>query len=177
MISIWIAVLLAQAASTPAASASAIVTGHVVNSLNGDAVAKAVVILRARDPERGLSYADEADAHGHFSISDVEPGEYAIAVERAGFILESTGAGGAPAPSVNIDAGQRIQDFAIRLTPLGVISGRIVNADGEPARGAKADALHYVYTGARSNCEWSRKWKPATAVIFVSSGFVLALTT
>jgi hypothetical protein len=149
MISAWISVLLAQAVSALSPSASASVTGHVVNSLNGDAVAKAVVILRARDPERGLSYADDADAQGHFSISDVEAGEYAIAVERAGFILESAGAAGAPAPSVNINAGQRIEDLAIRLTPLGVISGRIVDADDEPARGAKADALHYVYTGGK----------------------------
>jgi len=149
MISVWIAVLLAQAVSAPSPSASARVTGRVVNSLNGDALAKAVVILRAHDSEHGLSYADETDAQGRFSIPDVEPGEYALAVERAGFILESTGAAGAPAPSVKISAGRQIQDFAIRLIPLGVISGRIVDADGEAARGAKVDALHYVYKGGR----------------------------
>jgi len=149
MISIWIAVLLAQAASAPSASAFARVTGRVVNSLNGDAVAKAVVILRAHDPEHGLSYADETDAQGHFSIADVEPGEYSMAVEHPGFILESTGAAGAPGPSVKINAGPRIEEFPIRLTPLGVIAGRIVDSDGEPARGAKVDALHYVYTGGK----------------------------
>ena len=149
MISVWIAVLLAQAVSAPPVLASARVTGRVVNSLNGDPVAKAVVILRAHDPEHGLSYADETDTQGRFSIPDVEPGGYAIAVDRAGFVLESSGAAGAPPPSVKVDAGQRAQNFAIRLTPLGAISGRIVDAEGDAARGAKVDALHYEYKGGR----------------------------
>jgi len=152
MISILIAALLAQHTPAPtatSASVSARVAGHVVNSLTGDAVAKAVVILRAHDLEHGLSYADEADAQGHFSIPDIEPGEYAIAVERAGFILESTGAAGAPGPTVKIDAGQPANDLTLRVTPLGVIAGQIVDADGEPARGAKVDALHYMYAGGK----------------------------
>ena len=149
MISVWIAVLLAQTVSAPSASAYGPVTGLVVNSLNGHVVAKAVVILRAHDPEHGLSYADETDAQGHFSIPGVEPGEYAIAVERAGFILESTGAAGAPGPTVKIDAGQPVNGLTLRVAPLGVIAGRIVDADGEPTRGAKVAALHYVYTGGK----------------------------
>jgi hypothetical protein len=149
MISVWIVVLLAQAVSAAPASASARVTGRVVNSLNGDPVTKAVVILRAHDPEHGLSYADETDAQGRFSIPDVEPGEYAIAVDRAGFVLESTGATGATAPSVKVDAAQRVQNFAIRLTPLGAISGRILDVEGDAARGARVDALHYEYKGGR----------------------------
>lgn len=147
MISVWIAALLAQSVTAPNLPAS--VTGRVVNSLNGDPVAKTIVILRARDPAHGLSYADETDAQGHFSIPDVAPGEYAIAVEHAGFTLDSTSAAGAPAPSVKINAGQRIGDLPIRLTPLGVITGRIVDSDGEAARGAKVDALHYVYTDGK----------------------------
>jgi hypothetical protein len=149
MISVWSAVLFAQAVSPLPASASAPVAGLVVNSLNGHAVAKAVVILRAHDPAHGLSYADETDAKGHFSIPGAEPGEYTVAVERAGFILESTGAAGAPGPTVKIDAGQPVNDLTLRVAPLGVIAGRIVDADAEPARGAVVEALHYVYTGGK----------------------------
>jgi len=145
MISVWIAALLAQAVSASSASASAGVTGRVVNSLNGDAVATAVVILRAHDPDHASSYADETNAQGRFSIPNVAPGEYAIAVERAGFVLEFTGAAGAPGPTVKIDAGQSRNELTLRVAPLGVIAGRIVDAEGEPARGAKVDALRYVY--------------------------------
>jgi len=147
MIYVWMALLLAQSATAPNRPAS--VTGRVVNSLNGDPIAKAVVILRARDPAHSLSYADETDAQGGFSIPDVAPGEYSIAIERAGFTLESTSAAGPPAPSVKINPGQQVENFPIRLAPLGAITGRIVDSDGEAARGAEVDALHYVYTGGK----------------------------
>ena len=155
MISIFIAILLAQqasaptAASTPSTMAAARVAGRVADSLTGDAVAKAAVILRAHDPEHAWSYGDETDAQGHFSISAIDPGEYTIAVERAGFTLESAGAAGAPGPTVKIDAGQSLNDLNLRVAPLGVIAGQVVDSEGEPARGASVDALHYVYVSGK----------------------------
>lgn len=138
MISILMAAILAQQ-----------VGGRVVNSINGNGVADAVVILRASDPEHSSSYADTTDVKGRFSIGNVAPGEYGIDVQRAGFVLESSGAAGAPGPSIKVSAGQRTNDLVVRLAPLGVITGRIVDADGEPARGAIVNALHYVYTGGK----------------------------
>jgi len=174
MISFWIAVVLAQAVPAPSIPASVGVTGRVVNSLNGDAVAKAVVILRAHDPEHSLSNADETDAQGHFSIPDIEPGEYAIAVERAGFVLESTGAAGAPGRTIEIDAGQPRNDLTLLVSPLGVIAGRVIDAEGEPARGARVNALHYVYVRGRKPLPWPRL---ATAATFASSDCALGPTT
>lgn len=147
MISIFIAILLAQQASPPTAVAR--VAGRVADSLTGDAVPKAAVILRAHDPEHAWSYGDETDAQGHFSISAIEPGEYTIAVERAGFTLESAGAAGAPGPTVKIAAGQSPNDLNLRVAPLGVIAGQVVDSEGEPARGARVDALHYVYVSGK----------------------------
>jgi len=149
MISTLIAVaLLAQQVSTPVAVKTR-VEGRVINSLNGEAVRKATVVLRARDEERGLSYADETDGNGHFSIGDVEPGEYAIFGERPGFSLQSTGATGAPPPNIKVEAGQQIKDAVIRLTPLGVITGRVLDEDGDPVRGASVSALRYAYSAGK----------------------------
>lgn len=147
MIAIFIAVLLAQQTSPPAAAAR--VAGRVADSLTGDGVPKAAVILRAHDPEHAWSYGDETDAQGYFSISAIEPGEYNIAVERAGFTLESAGAAGAPGPTVKINAGQSRNDLNLGVAPLGVIAGQIVDSEGEPARGAIVDALHYVYVSGK----------------------------
>jgi hypothetical protein len=141
--------LLAQTVARPLATNSTHIAGRVVSSINGDPVGKAVVILRAHDPLHSLSYADETDAEGHFRIGDVAPGEYAIVVDRAGFILDSTGAAGAPGPSVKVTVGQQVDDLAIPVTPLGVIIGQVLDSDAEPARGAKVAALHYVYTGGK----------------------------
>jgi hypothetical protein len=147
MISILIALapLLAQQVSAPV-EIKARVEGTVINSLNGEAVRKATVILRARDKEHGQSYADETDGNGHFSIDDVEPGEYSVLAERPGFRFRPEGATGAPAPRVKVEIGQQINDLKIRLTPLGVIAGRVLDADGDPVRGASVSARRYVYS-------------------------------
>jgi hypothetical protein len=142
------ATLLAQQVPAPV-RATTRVEGKAINSLNGEAVGKATVILRARDQGHGLSYADETDASGHFSIDDVEPGEYAVVADRRGFSQQSTGATGAPPPSVKVEAGQSIKDVTIRLTPLGVIAGRVLDADGDPVAGANVAALRSVYSDGK----------------------------
>jgi hypothetical protein len=142
------AMLLAQQVSAPVA-VQARVEGSVINSLNGGAVGKATVILRAHDRNHGPSYADETDASGRFSMDDVEPGAYAVVAERAGFSFQSTGATGAPPPEIKVEAGQQIKDVKVRLTPLGVIAGRVLDADGDPVAGANVAALRSVYSAGK----------------------------
>ena len=149
MISILIAAaFLAQqvAATAPAGTR---VSGRAINSLNAEPVPKVTVILRAQDVEHGFSYADETDGDGHFSIDDVEPGEYGIVVERAGFAIRWTGAAGAPGPNVKVDAGREVTNLNIPLTPLGVIAGRILDANGDPVRDELVDAVQFKYSSGK----------------------------
>ncbi len=102
MISIWmVAAFLAQQAPAPVAVTTG-VEGRVINSTSGEGVPKATVILRAQDVEHGQSYADETDGNGNFSVGDVEPGEYAVIAQRTGFVVQSSGATGAPPPRVKV---------------------------------------------------------------------------
>ncbi len=151
MISIvTLAVLLAQQVSAPASAPAAPVApprveGRVVNALTGDPVRKATVVLRAND-ERGASYADETDSSGHFSMSDVEPGEYAVFAEHSNFFMRASGATGAPPPNIRVEKGQPVPAFTIQLTPPGAITGRVLDSDGDPVRGASVNALRYMYS-------------------------------
>jgi len=140
--------LLAQQVSAPVV-VKAHVEGRVINSLNGEALPKATVILRTHDAEHGQSYADDTDSNGHFSIDDVEPGEYAAVAQRPGFTFQSAGATGAPPPDIKMEKGQQIKNLIIRLTPLAVIAGRVLDADGDPVRGATVNALSYVYSAGK----------------------------
>jgi Carboxypeptidase regulatory-like domain len=142
------ATFLAQQVSPPVAATTR-VEGRVINSSNNAPVPKATVILRAHDPEHGQSYADESDGNGNFSFDDVEPGEYAVVVDRRLFMAEPTGATGAPPPDIKVEKGQQIKDVKIRLIPLGVIAGRVLDADGDPVRGATVNALRYVYSNGK----------------------------
>ena len=151
MISIFIAILLAQQASPPTAATR--VAGRVADSLTGEGVAKAVVILRAHDPEHAWSYGDETDAQGHFSISAIDPGEYTIAVERAGFTLESAGAAGAPGPTVKIDAGQSRNDLNLRVAPSALLPDRLSTRKANRRVAQEWMRFTTCTSAARSNCE------------------------
>lgn len=136
-----------------AAALLAQVEGKVINSLNGEPLRKAAVILHSHDEDRGTNYADETDADGHFSIDAIEPGEYGVTAEHAGFFVRSSGATGAPPPSVKVEKGKRASGIVIRLAPLGVITGRVLDADGDPLRGANVEALRYVYSDGKKRLE------------------------
>jgi protocatechuate 3,4-dioxygenase beta subunit len=126
------------------------VAGKVVNSVTGDPVKKATVILRAQggSGQRG-SYAVETDSHGQFAIAEVEPGAYLISVDRPGFHFQARGATGAPPPLTTIEQGKDVKDLVVSLIPTGVIAGRVLDEDGDPVRGAEVQAMRAAYSGGK----------------------------
>ena len=125
------------------------VAGLVI-STTGDPVRKAAVILRAQDPA-GASYTADSDANGRFAIYDVQAGSYAVSADRDGFESNADGAPGAPAPRLKVEAGQSVTDVKIKLVPLGVITGRVLDDDGDPVRGAQVEAMGYSYIGGKKD--------------------------
>ena len=123
------------------------VAGMVVSTA-GDPIRKATVILRAQD-EAGMSYTVDSDANGRFVIYDVQPGAYAVSADRQGFMSDTDGAPGAPPPSLKVEAGQFVTDVKIKLVPLGVITGRVLDDEGDPVRGAQVEAMAYTYQGGK----------------------------
>jgi len=124
------------------------VSGVVISSTGGDPVRKATVTLRAQD-DGAISYEAESDGSGRFRMEDIAPGTYSVLGERLGFMMEADGASGAPPPTLKVEAGQSVQDVKVKLIPLGVISGRVLDEDGDPVRGAQVQALSYSYMGGK----------------------------
>ncbi len=135
----------------------ATVSGTVINSTNNESVRKAIIILAAQDEAKGTSYITESDGNGRFRIEDIEPGVYAISADREGFELETHGARGAPPPTLNVEAGQSIKDVRIRMIPLGVISGRVLDEDGDPVAGAQVQAMTYSYQSGKRQLQGSEQ--------------------
>ena len=76
----------------------AIVEGRVIDAKSGEAVKKALVILR-RGNDRGIgAYSDAA---GNFAVQPVEPGSYTLSAERDGYIADP----GAKPTIVNLKPG------------------------------------------------------------------------
>lgn len=143
--------LVAQQAPAPAVAPprTPVVSGKVINTAGGEGVRKATVLLRSQNGPNGISYAAEADGNGSFRIEDVDPGKYAVSAERQGFMLHVSGAPGAPPPTITVEKDQPVEGVTIRLDPLGVITGKVVDEDGDPVRGAMVQTMTYRYISGK----------------------------
>ncbi|MCU1235270.1 MAG: carboxypeptidase regulatory-like protein [Candidatus Solibacter sp.] len=126
--------LIAAAALAQTRSETASLQGSVTHSVTGAPVPRAHIVLRGAGPD-AKSYGALATAEGKFSIEGIVPGTYQASAERAGFYM-LTGPGGRATVDVTLRAGDKKDDLKFRLAPLGSISGRVVDADGEPVDGA-----------------------------------------
>jgi len=131
-------------------SSSASVEGTVSNKLTGAQVKGAHVIYvksgsTADQPASPIS--SDTDASGHFNLQ-LAPGTYRLWVERNGFARQIYGAL-SPAGEgsvLTLSPGQQLHDVAFHVVPLGAISGRVVDEDGEPIQGVGIQVLRFNYT-------------------------------
>lgn len=126
------------------------VEGQVWNALTGDPVRKARITLNRIGPPNMRSpnvadYGTTTDAGGHFLVQDIDPGTYQLSVARDGFVPSSYGATRPDGPSapLALTPGKHARDIVLRLTPNGVITGRVLDEDGEPMQGASISAMRF----------------------------------
>ena len=123
------------------------VEGQAFNNATGEPVKKVQVLLRPVGSSSDPPYGALTDAGGRFAIPGVRPGRYILTAERAGFVRAEYGASGRNrrGSTVSVAVGQRLKDVEFRLTPQGVISGRVLDEDGDPVAGVNLTALRYGY--------------------------------
>lgn len=132
------------------------VEGQVVNASTGEPLGKAAVTLRRVDSERGApgeraGYGATSEASGKFTIVNIEPGKYRLSASRTGFVDADYGsrdflqAGAA----ISLAAAQHMRDVQLRMTPHGVITGRVVDEDSEPMAFLQVQAMRYRYPQGR----------------------------
>jgi hypothetical protein len=74
-----------------------------------------------------------------------------MSAERSGFLTQGYGSR-APLGSgalLTFSAGQKMENVSLRLTPHGVITGRVLEEDGEPAVEAAVQILRQQYTNGK----------------------------
>jgi hypothetical protein len=90
------------------------------------------------------------DGNGRFTFTGVDPGQYEISAERDGFIRSHYGQR-TPTGSgvvVPVTANQRLT-IDLKMLQASVVSGRIINADGEPAAQATVQVYTYQYSNGQ----------------------------
>jgi len=120
------------------------VEGTVTNSVTKSPVKKATISLR--NLPGGFSYVAASDASGHFRFDNVEPSPaYTITATAPGF----TAAGESSVfTSRSVGEEEHVTGVSLRLLPLGVIAGKVTDADGVPMRGVTVQAMRFEYQRA-----------------------------
>lgn len=138
------------------------VSGKVLNAITGEPVRKATVTMQPAGSQQmqfgpggfgggmrgGLSAA--TDNAGAFVFENVTPGRYRVSGEKTGFIRSAFGGrGGGIGSEVVVSAGSDKADVVVRVTPQGIVSGRILDEDGEPMEGVSVSLIRPVYFQAQ----------------------------
>jgi hypothetical protein len=126
------AVLGAQTAPQPAS-----VAGTVTNSVTGEPILRAHVMVRwmSDDRQKGpQTYGALTNEKGEFTITAVPPGGCWMDAERVGFVPPSQ------RESFPLSSGTHKEGVKLSLTPTGAVAGRVVNAAGEPVQNVDVSA-------------------------------------
>jgi len=148
-------------AATPAQDLCTI-QGQVFNAATGEPLKKATLNLQRTDLTPDMmsmpaTYSTTSDASGKFGMKDLEPGKYRLTVTRNGFVSTTYGARGLnrPGATLSLTRGQQLKDVVFRLTPHGVVAGRVVDEDGEPVPYVRVQLMTYRYLQGRKQLTYA----------------------
>jgi hypothetical protein len=109
-------------------SAGCAIEGRTVHSVTGQPLANVRVLLDDPNPQRPRRSTAIADAGGHFRLPDLDPGEYHLEAQQAGYppLVHVSDSASAQEGTITLTAGQRVTDLEIRLTPAATIAGTVI---------------------------------------------------
>ena len=125
------------AAQQSGPDALATIEGRVVQGVTGDPLPKAHVTLELSGEKHDSALVATTDPSGRFRFADIQPGVYELSAEKTGFLEGHYGEvkPGGEQTLLRIKAGDRLDDLTVRLFPAATISGRVLDADGDPLSG------------------------------------------
>lgn len=127
-----------------------LVEGTVTNKLTSTPVKGAHVIytrIASGSDPAASPISRDTDIQGHFHLG-LKPGSYRLWVEREGFARQSYGSSVPEGTGtiLTVSSGQELHDLAFRITPLGALSGRVFDPDGDPLQGVGIQVLRVSYS-------------------------------
>ncbi|MBI3278708.1 MAG: carboxypeptidase regulatory-like domain-containing protein [Acidobacteria bacterium] len=135
----FILAIMCWATAAFAEEPAAAVAGIVRSATTGEALHNAPVVLRSRDVEAKV-FRSTTSASGGFGFSGLPPGRYQLTISKSGY---ETFQGDA---AVNLREGTEGTRLALSLWPHAVLSGRVIDWEGEPVAQAQVHAYAVVYS-------------------------------
>jgi hypothetical protein len=135
-----------QAQPDPAVLVEGVVTNKLTNMpVKGAHVIYTRVASGANSAASPISR--DTDVQGRFHL-ELTPGSYRLWVEREGFARQSYGSSVPEGTGslLAVSSGQELRDLAFHITPLGALSGRVFDQDGDPLEGVGIQVLRVSYS-------------------------------
>jgi hypothetical protein len=127
------------------------VEGTVVSATTGEPLKKAHLTLRPIGQQDPVPFGTTTDNAGHFIIDNVDPGKYFFVGERNGFVTQGYSPRGNTRQTfwLTLADGQKLTDVVFKLTPSGVITGHVLDQDGEPLVRVQIQCMIFIYQRGR----------------------------
>ena len=150
-LSLFLAILsvLACAQETPSAAEAAkqaVIEGVVVNELTKEPLRRVEINLyrQGKPGSSGSAYSAVTDAAGKFRIENIDPGDYSLIHRKAGFLM-TRAYFGMSARILKLTEGTSLTGLRYALRPQAVITGRVLDEEGEPVQNIFVLLLRYRY--------------------------------
>jgi Carboxypeptidase regulatory-like domain len=130
------------------------VSGTVLRLDTGEPLKKAKVSLLDNAKSEN-SVIDITDEKGHFRFEDRPPGAYKLLAAKPGFVTAEYGQRKPqdPGATLTLARGQEMSDLVFKLQRTAVITGRVVDEDGQPLSGATVAAIRVTRHGKKRQFE------------------------
>ena len=155
---VFVTILAAQTStvqSTTKESKNCTVEGQVVQEPGAQPLRKVTVTMFSED-EEDKSYTEVTDVDGHFKIEHIPPGRYNVHIERNGFLAGGKHPRRYFFRPLTLEPGQNVKELLFQMQPAAVISGKILDADGDPIRAFVRVSSYQPNSSRRNNAGWVR---------------------
>lgn len=136
----------AQSPSTGKAPAQASLEGKVAKEPAGEPLKKAIIELIGENQEEGGNYTATSDQDGHFKIVGIQPGRYRLFVERTGYIEVDAKRRHSDGVALSLEAGQELKDQTLHMLAAAIITGRVMDEDGDPMANVDVTVLRRKFS-------------------------------
>jgi hypothetical protein len=122
------------------------IEGVVVDGASGAPVKECPLMLigtgRMRAPVTATTGTD-----GKFAFKDLDGGSYVLLATHPRYARQTYGSrdGRTGTTPISVNSGQAVKQITFKLQPNSVISGKVVDEDGEPVQGVSVGALRPAY--------------------------------
>ena len=120
---------------------TATLAGTVVKEPGSQPLKKVLLHFIAEDQKQGGNYTADTDSEGHFRIEKIQPGRYRLLLEKTGFHQVNLRGHQSEGAILSVQPGQDVNDLLFQMLPAAVITGKVVDEDGEPLPGCGVSLL------------------------------------